>query len=112
MSVYPGLFNDVIKRRAPYGFVATFSDAELNPVDLTGWIADAEVWNKTRTTQYAVFSVNYLDRPNGKIEISLTGAETTSLPDTCYYDILLTDTSGVKEYYLEGRLDVEEGYTT
>jgi len=30
----------------------------------------------------------------------------------CYYDLLLTDSTGKKEYYLEGAFYVSEGYTT
>lgn len=112
MSVHPGLYNDTIQRRAIYDLTLTFKDSNQDPIDLTGWTAASTIWDKSRTTLYATFTVTYLDRPNGKIKISLTDTQTTSLPNTCYYDVLLIDTAGNKEYYLEGRFDVSEGYTT
>ena len=32
-------------------------------------------------------------------------------PSILFYDVLLTDGSGSKNYYLEGKLFVSEGYT-
>jgi hypothetical protein len=89
-----------------------FKDSNEKVIDLTGWTAAAQIWDKARTTKYADFTVTYVDRTNGIIKISLTDVQTTSLPDTCYYDVLLTDTTGRKEYYLEGVFYISEGYTT
>ena len=112
MSIHPGRYDDTIQRRVVYDLTLQFKDAEGTPINLTGWTAAAEIWNKTRTTQYATFSVTYLNRVNGLIKIALTSVDTTSLPDTSYYDVLLTDTDGRKEYYLEGIFYASEGYTT
>lgn len=43
--------------------------------------------------------------------MSLTDEQTVSLPDELHYDVLLTNTLGIKEYYLEGIIYVQEGYT-
>lgn len=112
MSIHPGRYDDTIQRRVVYDLTLQFKDSSDKPLDLTGWTAAAQIWNKTRTVQYATFTVTYLDRVNGLIKISLTDADTTSLPDTSYYDVLLTDTTGRKEYYLEGTFYASEGYTT
>jgi hypothetical protein len=37
--------------------------------------------------------------------------QTALFPNEAYYDVLLTDTAGLKEYYLEGVIYVSEGYT-
>jgi hypothetical protein len=112
MSIHPGRYDDTIQRRVVYDLTLQFKDAGGEPINLTGWTAAAEIWNKIRTVQYAVFSVTYVDRVNGLIKISLTSLDTTSLPDTSYYDVLLTDPAGRKEYYLEGTFYASEGYTT
>lgn len=112
MSIHPGRYDDTIQRRAVYDLTLQFQDSDGNYIDLTGWTAASQIWDKTRSTKYVDFTVTYVDRPNGKIKISLTDTQTTSLPDTCYYDVLLTDTTGRKEYYLEGIFYVSEGYTT
>jgi len=54
---------------------------------------------------------DYTDRAAGTVSISLTDTQTEALPDEVYYDVMLTDTSDIKEYYLEGVIYVSEGYT-
>jgi len=112
MSIHPGRYDDTIQRRAVYDLTLQFKDSENKAIDLTGWTVAAQIWDKARTTKYADFTVTYTARVNGLIKIALTDTQTTSLPDTCYYDVLLTDTTGRKEYYLEGTFYVSEGYTT
>jgi len=48
---------------------------------------------------------------NGQITISLTDAQTATFIDELYYDVLLENGSGLREYYLEGIILVSEGYT-
>jgi hypothetical protein len=112
MSIHPARYDDTIQRRVVYDLTLQFRDSEEKYIDLTGWTVAAQIWDKLRTTKYADFSVTYVNRVNGLILIALTDTETTALPDTCYYDVLLTDTTGRKEYYLEGTFYVAEGYTT
>lgn len=112
MSIHPGRYDDTIQRRAVYDLTLQFKDSNDKAIDLTGWTVAAQIWDKARTTKYADFTVTYVDRVNGLVKIAITDVQTTSLPDTCYYDVLLTDTTGRKEYYLEGTFYVSEGYTT
>lgn len=111
MSIHPGRYDDTIQRRVVYDLTLQFKDPTDKFLDLTGWTVAAQIWDKLRTTLYASFTVVYTDRPNGLIKLSLTDVQTTALPDTCYYDVLLTDTTGRKEYYLEGTFYISEGYT-
>jgi hypothetical protein len=45
------------------------------------------------------------------INIALTDTQTAAFPDEAYYDVLLEDTAGLRNYYLEGIMYVSEGYT-
>jgi hypothetical protein len=112
MAVSPGQYNISLQRRADYYVTLQFKDSAGAPIDLTGWTAEAEIWNKTRTTKYADFTITYTDRATGTISISLTDTETTALPSKAYYDVLLINPSGLREYYLEGSVNVYEGYST
>ena len=106
MAVSPGTYNDTLQRRADYSIEVQFED-----INLTGWTVAAQVWNQNRTTKYADFSVTYINRSTGTIEIALSDTDTATFPNEVYYDVLLTNPSGLKEYYLEGILYVSEGYT-
>jgi hypothetical protein len=111
MAVSPGTYNISLQRRADYSIALQFDDSTGAPINLTGWTAYAQAWNRDRTTKYADFAVTYVNRANGQITISLTDTQTTTFPDECYYDVLLENPSTIREYYLEGTIYVSEGYT-
>ena len=111
MSVAPGTYNFTLQRRADYSLLLQFKDSNDAVIDLTAWTVAAQAWNKERTTKHADFAVAYTDRSAGKVTISLTDTQTVDFPNQAYYDVLLTNQSGIKEYYLEGIIYVSEGYT-
>ena len=111
MSVQPGTYNITLQRAADYSVLLQFKDSTDTAINLTGYTAYAQAWNKGRTTKSADFGIAYTDRSDGKITISLTDTQTTVFPDELYYDVLLEDGSGNREYYLEGVIYVSQGYT-
>jgi hypothetical protein len=113
MSVHPATYDDTIKTQAVYDMTLQFQDDQSRNIDLTGWGVSAQIWNLTKTTQYATFSVDNSNAATGTIVLSLTAVQTTSLPiGTVYYDVLLTNLSGRKEYYLKGTFYIQQGYST
>jgi hypothetical protein len=111
MAVSPGRYDVTLQRRADYSITLQFKDSTNTPINLTGWTVAAQAWNQDRTTKYADFTVTYANRSTGTVSIALTATQTAGLPAEAYYDVLLTNTSGLKEYYLEGVIYVSEGYT-
>jgi hypothetical protein len=111
MAISPGTYNISLQRRADYSVTLQFKDSTSAAINLTGWTVEAQAWNQGRTTKYADFTVTYTDRAAGTVAIALTDEQTASFPNEAYYDVLLTNDSGLKEYYLEGIIYVSEGYT-
>lgn len=112
MSTQPGQYNiPSVQRRADFDLGLQFLDSTGAPIDLTGWTVYAQVWNRERTVKYADFSVTYIDRAQGSTSIALTDVQTATLPDEAYYDVLLQNPAGLRNYYLEGIAYVSEGYT-
>jgi NAD dependent epimerase/dehydratase family enzyme len=111
MAISPGQYNISLQRRADYSIALQFKDSTDAPINLTGWTVAAQVWNEGRSAKYADFTVTYTNRAAGTIAIALTDEQTTIFPAEAYYDVLLTNPSGLKEYYLEGIVYVSEGYT-
>lgn len=109
--VQPGVYNIKLQRRADYSVQLQFKDSTGTPINLTGWTAFAQAWDAKRTTKYADFTITYVDRTIGKINISLTDTQTTAFPSEAYYDVLLENPASLREYYLEGTIHVSEGYT-
>lgn len=112
MAISPGTYNISLQRRADYSVTLQFKDNDNAAINLTGWTVAAQAWNQGRTSKYADFAVTYTDRSTGTVAIALTDEQTALLPNEAYYDVLLTNPSGLKEYYLEGIIYVSEGYTS
>ncbi len=113
MAIEPATYNMTVQRRADHAVQLVFKDSSSNAINLTGYSVAAQVWDKDRKIKFADFGVTYTNRSTGTIDIALTDVQTESFsPSTLYYDVLLTNPSGLKEYYLEGNINVSEGYTT
>ena len=112
MAISPATYNMTIQRRSDHNIQLVFKDSNNAAISLIGYTVEAQVWEETRTTKYADFAVTYTNRAAGTIDIALTDTQTaTFTPDLLKYDVLLTNPSGLKEYYLEGNIFVSEGYT-
>lgn len=112
MAIIPGKKNFTVDRRADFPIRLTFKDSTGSAIDLTGYTVAAQVWEETRTTKYADWTVAYTDRSSGIVDISLTDTQTATFsPSILFYDVLLTEPGGDKNYYLEGKLFISEGYT-
>ena len=112
MAIIPGKKNFTVDRRADFPIKLTFKDSTGSAINLTGYTVAAQVYNEDRSTKFADWTVAYTDRANGIVDISLTDTQTaTFTPNILFYDVLLTEPSGDKFYYLEGKLFISEGYT-
>ena len=111
MAIQPGTYNITLQRRADYSVLLQFKDSTDTVINLTGYTVYAQAWDKARSTKYADFGVTYTNRTNGQVTISLTDTQTATFIDELYYDVLLENISGSREYYLEGVIFVSQGYT-
>tara|TARA_B100000579_G_scaffold29773_1_gene20858 strand:- start:8795 stop:9145 length:351 start_codon:yes stop_codon:yes gene_type:complete len=115
MAVNPALRNFTLQRASDwseqYIIETTQADGSTVAMNLTGYTIEAEAWDKERFLKYADFGVTYDDRTNGKFTLTVTDTQTIDFPDELYYDVMLINGSGLKEFYLEGRIKVSEGYT-
>ena len=112
MAISPATYNMTIQRRSDHNIQLVFKDSNNAAISLIGYTVEAQVWEETRTTKYADFAVTYTNRTSGTVDLALTDTQTATFgPSVLKYDVLLTDTNGLKEYYLEGNINVSEGYT-
>lgn len=117
MAVNPGLRNFTLQRAADWSEEYILSSTQANgsvvAMDLTGFTIQAQAWDEERDFKYADFAVTASgdNRTIGKFFLSLTDEQTLNFPDELYYDVMLTNTSGLKEYYVEGKITVSESYT-
>ena len=112
MAISPATYDMTVQRRSDHAIQLIFKDSNNDAINLTGFTDASQVYDESRTTLYASFSVTYTNRSAGTVDIALTDTQTaTFTPNVLKYDVLLTNPSGLKEYYLEGNIFVSEGYT-
>ena len=112
MAISPATYDMTVQRRSDHAIQLIFKDSNNDAINLTGFTVASQVYDESRTTLYASFSVTYTNRSAGTVDIALTDTQTaTFTPNVLKYDVLLTNPSGLKEYYLEGTIFVSEGYT-
>ena len=112
MTVKPGTYNITLQRRASYSLGLQFKDDQDAPIDLTGATVISQAWDEPRNKKFADFSITYVNRINGQITLNLTANQTETLPNEAYYDVLVEESNGDKNYYLEGKITVSQGYSS
>ena len=112
MGIKPGVHNFEVVRRSDHSLSLEFKDGNDAAISLMGSTVTAQCWDKARTQKFADFAVFYVDRSAGKVDISLTDAQTTALPDSVHYDVLVANSAGHRDYYLTGTVTVLQGYTS
>ena len=112
MAINPAQKDFTVQRRADFPLTLTFKDGNGDAINLTGYTVAAQVYDEDRSTKFADWTVAYTNRTSGIVDIKLTDTQTaTFTPNELKYDVLLTEPSGDKNYYLEGTLYISEGYT-
>ena len=96
-------------------FDATFNiqnEDNTTPLNLTGYTAEAKLKKSYYTTASTSFVVDFVDRYNGILKISLTNTSTSALDPRRYvYDIVLTSPQSIKTRVIEGIIEVTPGVT-
>lgn len=109
--IQPGLHNIVIQQGADWEKSFQLFDSDGVAINLTGSTVEAEIWTERKTAKLADFTVTITDVLLGKFTLGLTDAITSSLPESGYYDIKVTDVYGFSNYWVRGKAVVQIGYT-
>ena len=112
MAIAPGTYDMTIQRAADPSVSVTLKDSGGSAVNLTGYTLASQVWSTERTTKAADATCTVTSASGGAFDWKLTDTQTALLTlDEYKYDVLLTNGSGLKEYWIEGTIYMDEGYT-
>lgn len=109
--IQPGSYDITIQQGATFNQSFQFKDANGDPLNMTGYTITAEVWEEGKRSKFADFTVSWITQNQGEFQISLTAAQTHTIPETGYYDILVTNPDASSDYWLRGQAILETGYT-
>ena len=112
MAIAPGTYDMTIQRRSDHNVSVTLKDSGGSAVNLSGYTVASQIWDSGRTTKAADVTCTYTNQTNGAFDWKVTDTQTTTFTaDEYKYDVLLTNPSGLKEYWVEGTIYMDEGYT-
>jgi len=96
--------NIFINQGADFSTTVTISDNTGSALDLSSFTALAQMRKTYESTSATSFTATFdSDRTTGKIELSLTGTQTSTLESGRYvYDLLITGASSDKSRVVEG----------
>ena len=112
MAVAPGTYNMTIQRRSDHSVSVTLKDSSDSAIDLSGFTLASQIWDVDRTAKAADAAISVTSASGGAFTWTLTDTQTATLTSDEYkYDVRLTNPSGLHEYYIEGTIFMDEGYT-
>ena len=112
MAITPGTYDMTIQRRSDHTVNVILKDSNNAAVNLTGDTLASQVWDAERSLKAADATVTVTNASGGAFSWKVTDTQTVLLTSDEYkYDILLTNPSGDKEYWVEGTIYMSQGYT-
>lgn len=117
--IQPGNYNLVIQQNGDFEQTFQFKDSEGDPLNLTGYTVESEIWTESRGVKLFDFTVTIINAGLGQCKLSLTDAQTGAIITNpnydsrkpVYYDIRLTDSLGRSFYWVRGLAILQIGYT-
>ena len=105
--------NLVIYKYTDFEQTFMLEDSSTNSAkDLTGFTGTCKMQRTLNLGSLTEFSLSFTNRVLGKIRISLTDAQTAEIADGKYfYELVLTDPSGIVERVIEGVVIVKHPVT-
>lgn len=106
-------YDITIHQGTDFSLTLTVEEPEDIAVDITSYGFTSEIKkNKTDSTALDSFTFILSDPTNGIFTMSLTDVETTALPAIIgFYDIIMTDDTGLKTRIMEGRVTITQQVT-
>lgn len=112
MAIAPDTYDLTIQRRSDHIFSVTLEDSGGSAVNLTGYTLASQIWDSERSAKAADVTISVTNASGGAFDWKLTDTQTATLTaDEYKYDVLLTNPAGLKEYWIEGTIYMDEGYT-
>jgi hypothetical protein len=104
--------NLTIEQGSDYEIDLTITNDDGTPLNLTGYTADSKIRKHYGSSTTESFSITFVDRLAGEINLSMGSTTTSSLVEGRYvYDIVLTSPQNFKTRVIQGNVLVNPGVT-
>ena len=100
--IEPGRYDITIHQGATFELPVQYKDPDGTPIDMSGYMLNSTLWNRTGTVKLATFFTPWVSQPSGAFKMRLDAAVTSGVTEQGQYDLLVTTAAGDKFYLLEG----------
>ena len=107
----PARYDITIHQGATFNLPLQYKDSAGSPVNMSGYMLEAELWNRTGTTKLANFDTPWTVQASGMFKLRLTSAVTSGIAEQGQYDLMITEPGGDKHYLLQGTAYIDLGLT-
>lgn len=102
--------NLTIEQGTDFESSITIRNRDSSPLNLASYTGEAKLRKHYSATTYYSFTLQFIDRVNGRIKISMSSANTALLTEGRYvYDIVLTSPNSLKSRVAFGAIVVSPG---
>ena len=106
-EVVPATLDLAARQNADFRRRLTMRDELGNPIDLTGFVIDADITDSSDNNIIATFNHAFVDAANGVFDLILPKTTSVALtPGNYGWDLSLTSGIGERQYYLTGQLTI------
>lgn len=107
----PAHYDITIHQGATFQLALQYNDSAGVPVNMSGYVLEAELWNRTGTDKLADFETPWISQASGMFKMRLSSAVTSGITEQGQYDLIITEPSGDKYYLLQGTAYIDLGLT-
>lgn len=101
-----------IEQYSTFSSIVNVADPQGDAVNLSGYTASSQIRKSYYSSTANNFTATITGEANGEITLSMTAANTSNLaPGRYLYDLVITDSGGVKTRVVEGIVNVLAGVT-
>lgn len=108
----PAKYDITIQQGATFSKQFQLKTSDGQPLNMGGYSVDAELWTEGKGIKLADFAVAWVDRAVGKFTLSIPATATVDIGQNGYWDLLVTNPDGTKDYWLRGAAKLVTGYTS
>lgn len=109
--ITPGKYDITIHQGATFDLQLQYQDSSGVPINMSGYTVQSQLWNKLGTSKISDFTVSWLAQASGSFKIALSNTVTSGITEQGQYDVLITEPSGNKYYFLQGTAFIDLGLT-
>jgi hypothetical protein len=105
----PARYDITIHQGATFSLDLQYRTGSGVPVNMSGYIVEAQLWNRNGTTKLANFTTPWVSQASGLFRLVLGSSVTSGITEQGQYDVLVTEPSGNKSYLLQGTSFIDLG---